>query len=142
MNILQNAVDEVYKEFIGDLSDYKLYWYDSPQDFLEYAEIDDWNDSALFYQWYLEGMKAMKVKAEKIMQDYILLRRIWYKSWDWASYDRLWLSKEIEEYNREEWVFLDERIAEYILVKRERIFMYSDLVIDYEDRIDTFITFK
>lgn len=67
MTTLQNAINEAQKEFIENLSDYEMYWYESAEEFLFDEETTDWHDNALYYQWYLEGMKAMKLEAEKLL---------------------------------------------------------------------------
>lgn len=67
METLQKIIDNAHEEFVWYLSDYEMYWYESAEDFLLEEETTDWHDNALYYQWYLEGMKAMKLEAEKLL---------------------------------------------------------------------------
>ena len=78
---------------------------------------------------------------DKYLIQYVVLRRQFYKSWDYKPWDEqefdvLWISKEIEEENRTEW--LDpSREGEYVYVKRDSVFTDEYNIqwsFSYEDR--------
>lgn len=72
-----------------------------------------------------------------LQTDYIVLWRQWYNIWVDATYDLLWISKEIEEKNRLKDMEVADIEWEYVAVKRDCIkdrYFTIDWSFEYEDR--------
>lgn len=66
IQLIESKYAETYDEFVENLTDYEMYWYESAEEFLEEADTDDGLDNAIYYQWYLAGMQYVLF----LMKDY------------------------------------------------------------------------